>query len=83
MITALRLTKLTNNKGALTKRYALAPDGGLTKTTTAALYDGRADLLTCDTLADFLVLRAALKPNEALMFGLTGRQSVGITTKSG
>ena len=81
MITALRLTKLTNNKGALTKRYALAPDGGLTKTTTAALYDGRADLLTCDTLADFLVLRAALKPNEALMFGLTGRQSVGITTK--
>lgn len=81
MIRPLQLTKLVNNKGSLTKRYALGPDGALVKTTAAVLYEGRADRLKCDSLEAFLEMRARLQPNEALMFGLTGRESVGITTK--
>lgn len=78
---ALRFTRLRNNKGALTKTYALDAQNVLTKTTNAALYDGIAELVECVDLPAFMTLRAGLEPNEALMFGTTGRKSVAITTR--
>ncbi len=81
MTAPLNFTKLTNHKGLLTKTYALDGHGTLHKTTTANLYDGRAEAVACDDLEGFLILRAGLKPNEALTYGITGKASVGITTQ--
>ncbi len=79
--TTLAVTKLTNSKGPLTKSYSMAADGTLRKTTNATLYEGRADTVRCDGIEAFLTMRAGLRSNEALMYGVTGRESVGITTK--
>lgn len=81
MIEPLRLTRLTNTRGALTKRYSLDADGSLRKTTAAALYEGRAELVECAGLEAYMNLRAALRSNEALAYGITGRASVGLTTQ--
>lgn len=77
----MRFTRLRNNKGALTKTYSLDADGAMVRTTNADLYDGVAELVECADINEFMAVRSQLEPNEALMFGVTGRKSVGIVTR--
>jgi hypothetical protein len=77
----LLVTKLTNNKGLLTKSYSLGADGTLREETRAALYSGMAETVRCDDLAAFLEMRADLNASQALMYGVTGLDAVKITTQ--
>lgn len=81
MSAPLQLTRLVNLKGSLTKAYSLDAEGAVRKTTTAALYDGTAEVVRCGDLEGFLAMRSRLQPHEALMYGITGRETVRITTK--
>lgn len=81
MSAPLKVTRLTNKRGALTKRYSLTADGSLAKTTVATLQDGRAETVECADLPAFMAMRTGLRAHEALMYGTTGRASVDITTQ--
>jgi hypothetical protein len=79
---ALRFTRLRNDKGLLTKTYALDADGALQKPRTAAkLHQGHAERIECADIAEFMALRATLQPHEALAYGVAERPSVSITTQ--
>lgn len=77
---ALSFTKLTNHRGLLTKTHRLNDDGQPTTTSSAALYDGRAETIRCLGITNFLGMRDDLKPNEAFMFGVARSASVAVTT---
>ena len=77
----LCFTRLRNSKGSLTKTYSLDADGALRKTTNAALYSGTAEVIEVAGLDEFMAVRAELQPNEALMYGLSGRKSVAVVTR--
>jgi hypothetical protein len=77
----LLVTRLTNYKGLLAKRFRLGIDGAPVKSTAAFLERGRADTLQIDGLTEFVQALASLEHNQAFAFGVTGRESVELVTK--
>lgn len=78
----LRVTRLTNRNGTLTKRFALNADGTLDKTTAASLYEGDAEVIECTDLSEFMTVRSRLGVREALTYGIPARTPVRITTQA-
>ena len=78
----LLVTRLTNYNGLLAKRFQLGADGTLIRSTAAFLERGRAETLHIDGLTAFAQVLATLEHNQALAYGVTGRESVELVKKA-
>ena len=65
----IRFSVVTNQKGAIGKRVWLDENGELQTKTNAALYNGRVEERTVDSLAEYMAMRQAAAPNECFVYG--------------
>ena len=76
-------TVLTTDNGILTKEVSLGEDGEARKTSTPNFSGGSYQIVSVESLNDFLAARRSLKSDQALMYStpINGTQSGVITTK--
>lgn len=74
----LTLSRFTNQKGPLTKEFSINPEGELVKVTKGSLVDGRADTVSCADLEAFGELLTTLRHNQALAYGVSGKESARV-----
>lgn len=79
---AARFTIIDSAQGPVGKSFDLTPDGKLTTSVTATITHGQARRVEVPDLAAFLQIRAKLKPNEALIYGIADAPKANIAPQN-
>jgi len=77
----MKITRITNNQGYMTKCISIGADGKLVKQPAANLYDGVAEIITISNLKELGSVITSLKSNQALTYGVTAHESINLITK--
>ena len=77
----IAFTVIENDRGAAAKTFSLNPDGSLKKRSAAQIFEGKARRVEVESLEEFIELRAGLRSNQALCYGVTEASSARLVTQ--
>ena len=74
-------TLITSSTGPATKIFSLLGDGALHKVSSGNIYAGEVRTMRVASLDTFIAIRAQLRPNQALVYGVCGKSRAKLSTK--